>query len=146
MHYSLSRLGSAALLALSACATDTVPPPTAPPPTFRYPDLLRAAGVQGRVDLQVRLDSVGSPQLTTLQILESPNPAFPVAVRNALKEWRDPGMAGRMVQRSVLFVMMDTAATDSIARCRTKASHWVVCARRVPPRMIRDAAPVRISR
>ncbi|PYO70181.1 MAG: hypothetical protein DMD69_00520 [Gemmatimonadetes bacterium] len=146
MHYSVSRLGSAALIALSACATDTVPAPTVPPPTFHYPDLLRAAGVQGRVDFQVTLDAVGSPQLTTLQILESPNPAFPVAVRNALKEWRDPGMAGRIVERSVLFVMMDTAATDSIARCRTRATDWVVCARRVSPRTIRDAAPVRTSR
>jgi hypothetical protein len=146
MHHSVSRLGSAALIALSACATATVLPPTMPPPTFRYPDLLRAAGVQGRVAFQVRLDSAGSPQLTTLQILESPNPAFPVAVRNALKEWRDPGMAGRIVERSVLFVMMDTAATDSIARCRTRASDWVVCARRVPPWTIRDVAPVRTSR
>ncbi len=142
MHCSVSRLASAALIALSACATDTAPP-TVPPPTFRYPDLLRTAGVQGRVVFQVRLDSVGTPQLTTLQILESPNLGFRVAVRSALKEWRDPGMAGGIVDGSVLFVMMDTAATDSIARCRTRESNWVVCARRVPPTIISDPAPIR---
>ena len=146
MHCSVSRLASAALIALSACATDTVPPPTMPPPTFRYPDLLRAAGVQGHVVFQVRLDSGGTPQLSTLQILESPNLGFPAAVRSALKEWRDPGMAGGVVERSVLFVIMDTAATDSIARCRAGASDWIVCARRVLPRTIVDVAPIRTSR
>ncbi len=128
MEHSIRGLSFATLIALSACATDS-----APAPAFRYPDLLRAAGVQGPVYFRVRLDSVGTPQLTTFQILATPNPAFTVAVRSALKEWRDPRMAGRIVEHSVLFVMMDTAATDSLARCRTSVSAWVVCARRVRP-------------
>ena len=135
MLYSVSLLRSAALIALGACA-DSVPPSATRSPAFHYPDLLRAAGVQGRVQFQVNLDAAGSPDLTTLQITMSPNPGFPVAVRNAMKTWREPGMAGRTIARSVVFVLMDTAATDSVPRCQSGAAEWVVCARRVQPHVI----------
>ncbi len=128
MPHPIRLVGAAGLIALSACAADSVPPPA-----FHYPELLQTAGVQGPVRFRVRLDSAGDPQLTTFQILATPNPAFTVAVRNALKGWRDSGMAGRTVEHTVLFVMMDTAATDSIGRCRSSTSGWVVCARRVRP-------------
>ena len=126
MHHSLRLLSSAWLVALSACA----PSAALPPPALRYPDLLRQAGIQGPVRFRVRLDSAGSPQLTTFQIVATPNPGFPPAVRNALKGWRDSSMAGRIVEQTVLFVLMDTAGTDSIARCRGTRSDWTVCARR----------------
>ena len=126
MHHSLRLLSSAWLVALSACA----PSAAVTPPALRYPDLLRQAGVQGSVRFRVRLDSAGSPQLTTFQIVATPNPGFPPAVRNALKGWRDSNMAGRIVEQTVLFVLMDTAGTDSLARCRSRRRDWTVCARR----------------
>ena len=127
MHHSFRLFSSAWLVALSACAPSAA---AVPPPVVRYPDLLRQAGVQGSVRFRVRLDSAGSPQLTTFQIVATPNPGFPPAVRNALKGWRDSSMAGRIVEQTVLFVLMDTAGTDSIARCRGTRSDWTVCARR----------------
>ena len=132
MNYLMGLLGSAAFMALIACAPNSVAPPA-----FHYPDLLREAGVQGPVHFRVHLDSAGSPQLATLQIVSAPHPVFAHAVRNALNGWRDPHMPDRLVERSVLFVMMDTAATDSVARCRPGASDWVVCARRVKPTVVR---------
>jgi hypothetical protein len=141
MRLSIKVLGVAGLVTLSACAADTVPPPA-----FRYPELLQTAGVQGPVRFRVRLDSAGSPHLPTLQILASPNPGFASEIRNGLKEWRNPARAGGIVEHAVLFVLMDTAATDSVARCRNSGSDWVVCARRVQPRTIRDAGPVPTSR
>jgi len=35
----------------------------------------------------------------------------------------------RIVEQTVLFVLMDTTGTDSIARCRSTRSEWTVCAR-----------------
>jgi len=32
-----------------------------------------------------------------------------------------------MLEQTVLFILMDTAATDSIARCRTSGGEWAVC-------------------
>ncbi len=128
MPHPIRLVAAAGLMVLSACAADSVPPPP-----FRYPELPQTASVQGPVRFRVWLDSAGDPQLTTFQILATPNPAFTVAVRNALKGWRDSGMAGRTIEHTVLFVMMDTAATDSITRCRSSTNDWVVCARRVRP-------------
>ena len=124
MHPLIS-LASMGLLALGACSRAN--PVT--PPTFWYNDLMRQAGIQGSVRFRVRLDSVGSPELTTLQIVATPNTAFTIAVRNGLREWRDPSRAGRILEQTVLFILMDTAATDSIARCRTSDGEWAVCGR-----------------
>src|SRR3989475_5683397 len=86
---------------------------------FPYTTLFRSR-------FRVRLDSAGSPQLTTFQIVATPNPGFAPAVRNALKGWRDSSMAGRIVEQTVLFVLMDTAGTDSVARCRGGGEEWGV--------------------
>jgi hypothetical protein len=123
---ALIRFTSVGLLALVACSKAN----PAPPPTFWYNDLMRQAGIQGAVRFRVRLDSAGSPQLTTFQIVTTPNPVFTLAVRNGLREWRDPSRAGRMLEQTVLFILMDTAAADSIARCRTSGGEWAVCGRR----------------
>src|SRR5256885_10025405 len=111
MHHSIRLLGSAGLVALSACAaTGGVAPSTSmAPPAFRYPDLLRQAGVQGPVGFRVRLDSVGIPELTTLQIVASPNPGFPPAIRRALREWRGSRMARRLSEHNGLLVSIETA-------------------------------------
>src|SRR5439155_22936297 len=113
MH-ALLEVDPVGLLSPVACSKANPEPPN----TFWYSDLMRQAGIQRPVCFRVRLDSVGSPELTTFQIAATPNTAFTIAVRNGLREWRDPSRAGRMLEQTVLFILMDTAATDSIARCR----------------------------
>ena len=125
------KLASLGLLVLMACGKAN----PVPPPTIWYNDLLVQAGVQGPVRFQVRLDSMGSPQLPTFEILAAPNPGFAVGIRKGLEQWRDPSMAGRKLGKTVLFVLLvDTTAADSIARCRATGGEWVVCRRRAPPR------------
>src|SRR5690242_17790715 len=142
----MKALIGAVLMTLSACAADSAVTATSgPPPAFRYPQLLQAAGVQGPVRFRVRLDSLGSPQLSALEIMATPNPGFPSAIRRGLQGWRDPALAGRIFEHTVLFIMMDAAATDSVARCRSSGDEWLVCARRVPPHTIVDVAPIRIN-
>jgi len=136
------RLALVGLLGLIACAK---PANRVPPPSFWYNDLLKQAGVQGPVRFRVRLDSVGSPQLTTLEILATPNPGFTGPLRNGLQAWRDPSGAGRMLEQTVLFIAMDSAATDSIARCRSSRGEWLVCARRMPALVIGVPAPIRVD-
>src|SRR5690242_540822 len=115
MNHRLGWFGVACLVAIGACASSVA----APPPTLRYPELLQQAGIQGPVRFRVRLDSAGSPQLTTFEVVATPNPGFPPAVRSALTGWRDSSRAGRIVEQTVLFSLMDTAGTDSLARCRS---------------------------
>jgi hypothetical protein len=129
MHDSIRLLSNAGLVALSACATI----PDVAPPSFRYPPLLHSAGIEGPVRFRVRLDSVGSPQLQTFEIVATYNPGFNYAVRDGLKGWRDSSMAGRIVEHTVVFIVIDTAGTDSIARCWSSRSRWAVCERRVRP-------------
>ncbi len=92
---------------------------------------------------RVRVAADGGVELTTLEIVSSPNSGFASALRRDLEGWRDPALAGHMFEHTVLFIMMDTAATDSVSRCGSKGDEWIVCARRVPPHVIRDAGPVR---
>jgi len=122
---ALISLAPVGLLALGACSKAN----PVPPPTFWYNDLMRQAGIQGGVRFRVRLDSMGSPQLTTFQIVATPNPGLTLAVRNGLREWRDTSRRGRLLEQTVLFILMDTAAADSIARCQTSGGAWVVCGR-----------------
>jgi hypothetical protein len=128
------KLASLALLVQMACGKAN----PVPPPTIWYNDLLVQAGVQGPVRFQVRLDSMGSPQLPTFEILAAPNPGFAVGIRKGLEQWRDPSVAGRKLEQTVLFVLLaDTTAADSIAHCRARGGEWVVCRHRgskPPPR------------
>ena len=125
MHDLIRLVAAVGLVAPIACAK----PRSLEPPAFRYPDLMRQAGIQGPVRFRVQLDSMGRPQLTTFKILATPNPAFTPAVRNGLQQWRDPSMAGRILEQTVLFVLMDTAATDSIGRCPSTGGAWAACGR-----------------
>jgi hypothetical protein len=143
----MSLVTSAMLVALTACAADSpVTTTTGLPPAFLYPELLHAAGVQGSVRFRVRLGGVGRPDLASLEIIASPNPGFAASIRHGLREWQVPGLAGHVVERTVLFVLMDSSATDSIARCHSDTDEWLVCARRVPPHVIRDVGSVRVTR
>ena len=127
MDRAIRLLLTAFFLALSSCRTAH----RVTPPAFRYPELLRQAGVEGLVRFRVRLDSGGTPQVRTLEILATPHTGFTPAVRTALEGWRDSSMAGRIVEHTVLFVIIDTTGTDSVPRCRTGRDGWAVCARRV---------------
>jgi protein TonB len=53
---------------------------SAPPPP--YPDVLKQAGIQGRVLLQAIIDSTGRAESNSVRILQSPNPAFDQGSRN----------------------------------------------------------------
>jgi protein TonB len=53
-----------------------------------YPASLREAGVQGRVVVQLVVDTLGRAELADLQVIESPHPLFVDAVRTALARYR----------------------------------------------------------
>ncbi|MFN2571295.1 MAG: energy transducer TonB [Gemmatimonadales bacterium] len=45
-------------------------------PALNYPDLLRQAGVQGRVLVQAIIDTTGRAEPPSVKIIQSPNPGF----------------------------------------------------------------------
>jgi len=51
-------------------------------PTLVYPDLLRQAGVQGRVIVQAIIDTMGRAEPWSVKIIESPNEGFNEPARN----------------------------------------------------------------
>jgi len=64
-------------------------------PGPRYPDALRAAGVEGEVLVQLVIDQYGQPDMSTLKILKSNDDAFTEAVRNTLPTWQfTPAIVG----------------------------------------------------
>jgi len=52
---------------------------SAPPPP--YPDLLKRAGIQGRVLLRAIVDTTGHAEPNSVEIISSPNPGFDVPAR-----------------------------------------------------------------
>jgi protein TonB len=54
----------------------------------RYPDALRASGVEGEVLAQFVVDTNGVVDVSTLKVLRSTDSAFTVAVREALPHFR----------------------------------------------------------
>jgi len=69
-------------------------------PQLVYPDLLRQAGIEGRVIVQAVIDTMGRAEARSLKILESPNPGFDESakgwVRRAL--FRPARIHGRAVR------------------------------------------------
>ena len=53
---------------------------SAPPPP--YPDILKQAGIQGRVLLSAIVDTTGRVEPNSIQIVKSPNPGFDVPARS----------------------------------------------------------------
>src|SRR2546426_3521367 len=51
-------------------------------PQPQYPDLLRQAGVQGRVLVQAIIDTTGRAEPASLKIIQSPNPGFDQPAKN----------------------------------------------------------------
>ena len=51
-------------------------------PSLVYPDLLRQAGVQGRVLVQAIIDTSGRAEPPSVKIIQSPNPGFDQSAKN----------------------------------------------------------------
>ena len=81
----------------------------APPPA--YPPLLRAAGVQGRVEVQVVVDTLGRTEGGSFRIVHSDNPGFEAPAIESLRGalFRPARVYGRavrvLVQVPVVFVL-----------------------------------------
>ena len=58
--------------------------PVAGNPAPRYPDALRAAGIEGSVLVMFVVDTSGHPDMSSLKVIRSTDEAFTTAVRNAL--------------------------------------------------------------
>jgi TonB family protein len=50
-------------------------------PQLQYPDLLRQAGVQGRVIVQAIIDTSGRAEPPSVKVIQSPNPGFDQAAK-----------------------------------------------------------------
>jgi TonB family protein len=81
----------------------------APPPA--YPPLLRAAGVQGRVEVQLVVDTLGCAEGGSFRIVHSDNPGFEAPAIESLRGalFRPARVFGRavrvLVQVPVVFVL-----------------------------------------
>ena len=51
-------------------------------PALNYPDLLRQAGVQGRVLVQAIIDTSGRAEPPSVKVIQSPNPGFDQPAKN----------------------------------------------------------------
>ncbi len=64
-------------------------------PTPRYPESLRAAGIEGRVHLRLVVDTLGRVESGSPAVLDSTDPRFTAAVQSVLPRLRfTPAMAG----------------------------------------------------
>ena len=54
----------------------------------RYPESLRQAGISGRVVIRFVVDTLGSIDMTSVQVLESTHDGFARAVRDVLPRFR----------------------------------------------------------
>ena len=72
-------------------------------PTPRYPERLRAAGREGRVDMRFVVDTLGRVEPGTPTVLASSDPLFTAAVRDVLPRLRfaPATMGGRTVRMMV---------------------------------------------
>ena len=69
-----------------------------PPPI--YPELLRQAGIQGRVLVQFVVDTMGKAEVSTIRIIQTPNPGFNDVVRTSVvrSQFRPGRVRGRAVR------------------------------------------------
>jgi protein TonB len=51
-------------------------------PALQYPDLLRQAGVSGRVLVQAIIDTSGRAEPVSVKVIQSPNPGFDQPAKN----------------------------------------------------------------
>lgn len=69
-------------------------------PQPEYPQLLRTAGIEGTVIVQVVIDTMGRAEHNSLKIIRSPNPGFDQPVKNAVQRalFRPARVHGRAVR------------------------------------------------
>ena len=69
-----------------------------PPPT--YPELLKQAGIQGRVLVQAIVDTLGRAEPGSIKVLQSPNPGFDQSAKNYVQKalFRPARVHGRAVR------------------------------------------------
>lgn len=69
-------------------------------PPLQYPDLLRQAGVQGRVLVQAIIDTSGRAEPASVKIIQSPNPGFDQPAKNLILKalFRPARVHGRAVR------------------------------------------------
>lgn len=72
-------------------------------PLPRFPQLLKAAGVEGMARLRFVVDTLGHVELETVQVIESTHPAFAVAVQATLPRMRfSPARVGARAVRQLV--------------------------------------------
>jgi TonB family protein len=79
-------------------------------PAPRYPDLLRSAGIEGSVVVDVSTDENGSPEMSSLRVIGTTHDLFTASVRDALAKWHLSPRAN--VRLPFLFVMSNKSAAD----------------------------------
>jgi len=79
-------------------------------PAPRYPDMLRSAGVEGSVVVEVSTDANGIPDTSSMRVVASTHDLFAASVRQALAKWHLSPRAN--VRLPFLFVMSNKSATD----------------------------------
>jgi TonB family protein len=69
-------------------------------PPFVYPELLKQAGIQGRVIVQAVIDTLGRAEPPSVKVLQSPNPGFDQAAKNLVAKslFRPARVHGRAVR------------------------------------------------
>ncbi|MGH7548061.1 MAG: energy transducer TonB [Gemmatimonadales bacterium] len=69
-------------------------------PQLQYPELLRQAGIQGRVMVQAIIDTTGRAEPSSVKVLQSPNPGFDQSARGYLLKalFRPARVHGRAVR------------------------------------------------
>jgi len=69
-------------------------------PQLVYPDLLRQAGIQGRVIVQVIVDTTGRAEPNSIKVLQTPNPGFDQPAKNYVLKalYRPARVHGRAVR------------------------------------------------
>jgi protein TonB len=69
-------------------------------PQPQYPDLLRQAGIQGRVVVQAIIDTTGRAEPASVKVIQSPNPGFDLAAKTAVLKalFRPARVHGRAVR------------------------------------------------
>ena len=69
-------------------------------PSPAYPEILRTAGIQGRVRVQFVVDTTGRAEPGTIRVVETPNPGFNELVKNAVlrSQFRPGRVRGRAVR------------------------------------------------
>jgi len=86
------------------------PPSVLSPPVVRYPEVLRASGISGRVVLEFVVDTTGHVQPTTIKVITTPHAGFTNAAKEAVSKtvFRPGKLRGQavavLVRQSINFV------------------------------------------